>query len=293
MRRSPSIARSQRAASPGCPAARKPAAAEVSNRTRLVRLDRRPARCAPGPPSPPPPRRCRASARADCSATVGVVDGQRRGHRRRAQAIAAGTASMTTQKLHASVSPSVASAWSTSARAASAIGRGEDHRPVDALHQVHGDHRPARQRQGALEQPPCLLAVALLQPDLGQPLQAVRLTGGGVDVAVQVDRLDQLALGAVEVAHQQRRLADQGARERDAAQRSGAVGVPQQVLRLLDDLLRRAPVRRGGTRPRTGGRRTARWPAAACRGCGAAPSGTARTTHPGCVRPGPAARSGP
>ena len=83
---------------------------------------------------------------------------------------------------------------------------------------MHADHRPPGQRQRLLEQPLRPLAVAPGQPDLGQPLEAVRLAGGRVGVAVQVDRLLQLALGQVEVAHQQRRLPDQGGGEGDAAQ---------------------------------------------------------------------------
>ena len=98
------------------------------------------------------------------------------------------------------------------------------------------DHRPAGQRQRPLQQPMRLRAVAAGQPHLGEPLQAVRLARRGVDVAVQVDRLGQLALGPVEVALQQRRLADQGGGERDPAQRTGVRRPTAQLLGLLDHL---------------------------------------------------------
>ena len=61
---------------------------------------------------------------------------------------------------------------------------------------------------------------------------AVRLAGRGVGVAVQVDRLRQLALGEVEVAHQQRRLPDQRRREGHPAQRADLLGAAAQVLGL-------------------------------------------------------------
>ena len=78
--------------------------------------------------------------------------------------------------------------------------------------------------------------VALGQPHLGEPLQAVRLAGGRVDVAVQLDRLEQLPLGPVEVAGEQCGLPDQGGRERDPAQGAGVLGPPSQLLGLGDDL---------------------------------------------------------
>ena len=100
-------------------------------------------------------------------------------------------------------------------------GGGHDHRPVHPLQQVHADHRPAGQRQRPPQQAAGLGRSPLGEPHLGQPLQAVRLARRGVDLAVQVDRLDELALGQVEVAVEQRRLADErgGEGDRRAARR--------------------------------------------------------------------------
>ena len=64
----------------------------------------------------------------------------------------------------------------------------------------------------------------------------MRLTGGCVDVAVQVDRLDELTLGALEVTGQQSRLPDQRGGERDPPQRPGPGRASAQLLGLGDHL---------------------------------------------------------
>ncbi len=87
-----------------------------------------------------------------------------------------------------------------------------------------------------LEQRCGLLAVALGEPDLRQPLQAVRLSRCGVHVAVQVHRLEQLPLRPLEVAHQERGLADQRGGERHPAQGSRPARPGAQLLGELDDL---------------------------------------------------------
>ena len=84
---------------------------------------------------------------------------------------------MIEQKAQLSSTPRVDSARSTIALADGGIRGGEDHRAVDALQEVHGQHRPAGQGQGPLEQPVGLVPVTLGQPHLGQPLQRVGLPG--------------------------------------------------------------------------------------------------------------------
>ena len=147
----------------------------------------------------------------------------------RTQAIDAGTDSMIEQNRHASSQPSVDSARSTMARASSGVGRGEDHRAEDPLQEMLGDHRRARQRQRLLQQPHRRRAVALGDADLGEPLQRVRLAGRRPEVAVQVAGLGQLGGGELEVARQQRRLADQRRGERGGTQRAAAPGRRLQV----------------------------------------------------------------
>ena len=106
-----------------------------------------------------------------------------------------------------------------------------------------------------------LLAVALGQPHLGQPLQAVRLAAGRVDRrGAGPPPPGQLALGALEVALEQRRLADQGRGERHAAQRAVLLRAAPQAPRRARSPRRRASGRRAGTPPRRGARRTPRWP---------------------------------
>ena len=79
-------------------------------------------------------------------------------------------------------------------------------------------------------------AVALGDPHLGQPLQRVRLTGGGAEVAVQVAGFRQLGRGELQVAREQRRFADQRRGERGGPQRSAAPGGRLQVAGHADHL---------------------------------------------------------
>ena len=145
----------------------------------------------------------------------------------RAHAIVAGTASMIEQNWQKSSQPSVDSARSTMAWPRPA-GRGQDHRAEDAVQQVLGHDRAPGQRERPLQQPPRLRVVALGQPDLGEPLQRVRLARGGPEVAVQGAGLGQLGRGEVQVAGEQRRLADQRRGERGGPPRAAAPAVPRR-----------------------------------------------------------------
>ena len=101
---------------------------------------------------------------------------------------------------------------------------------------MHADGGPARQQQRLLEELSGLLAPALGQADLGQPLQAVRLAADRVDVRVQRDRLEELQLRAGHVAHHERRLPDEGGREGHPPQGAGLAGAAPKLLGLGDDL---------------------------------------------------------
>jgi len=87
------------------------------------------------------------------------------------------------------------------------------------------------------------IAVALSQPHLRQPLQAMRLATDGPQLVVQSLRLVELGCGPRQVPRQQARLPDHRARERDRAAGVDALRGPPQVLGDGDDLgVRRRPV---------------------------------------------------
>ncbi len=139
--------------------------------------------------------------------------------------------------------PNVDSARSTIARAVDGVGGGEDHRPVDPLQQVAGEHRPAGERQGAVEHPPGRVGITPGEVDLGQPLQAVGLATAGAEVVVQLDGFLQLAGREVEVARQHGRFADQRGGEGHGPQRAAAQrGVAQAAGRGDHVGVRRRPV---------------------------------------------------
>ena len=87
----------------------------------------------------------------------------------------------------------------------------------------------ARQRQRLLQQPHRRRVVALGDAHLGEPLQRVRLARRRAEVVVQVAGLGQLGRGELEVAGQERGLADQRRGERGGAQRAAAPGGRLQV----------------------------------------------------------------
>jgi hypothetical protein len=122
-------------------------------------------------------------------------------------------------------------------------GRGQDHRAEHAVQQVLGHDRAAGQAERPIQQPPGLRVVALGQPDLGQPLQRVRLAGGGPELSVSGAGFGQLGHGQVQVAGQQRRLAGQRPGERGGPPGPAPLRGPAQVPGQLHDLgVRRRPV---------------------------------------------------
>ena len=87
------------------------------------------------------------------------------------------------------------------------------------------------------------VVVAFGDAHLGEPLQRVRLARRRPEVVVQVAGLGQLGRGELEIAGQERGLADQRRRERGRAQRAAAPRRRLQVAGDLDDLgVRRRPV---------------------------------------------------
>jgi hypothetical protein len=78
--------------------------------------------------------------------------------------------------------------------------------------------RPAGERQRPAKQLLSFGTVPLSEAHLGEPLQAVRLAGGGSDVMVQLGGLGQLGIGKSEVTGEQRGLAAQGGGEGDRPQ---------------------------------------------------------------------------
>jgi hypothetical protein len=85
-------------------------------------------------------------------------------------------------------------------------GRGTDHRAEHAVQQVLGHYRVTGQRERPVQQLPGPGVVAVRRPDLGQPLERVRLASGRPDVPVPGGGLGQLGGREVQVTGQQRRL---------------------------------------------------------------------------------------
>ena len=209
-----------------------------------------------------------------------------------AQATAAGTASMTLQKVQASSWPRAAVAWSTTARALSTSGAARIIVPYTRCSRCSAiaDQRASGSARCSSRRG--LGAVALREAHLGEPLQAVGLPRGGADVVVQLGGLGELGLGEGEVAGEQRGLAAQRGGERDRPQHAGS---PRRVAQRGGE--RRAPprtawARRAGTPPRTGGCRTSTAPGPAVAHRRAARRRAGRTTPRAGARPGPAGRSG-
>ena len=128
-------------------------------------------------------------------------------------------------------------------RASSGLARGGDHRAVDPLQQMLRDHRRPSERQRLLHELHRLDPVALCDSHFREPLQRVRLTSGGPEVAVQLARLGQLARREIEVTRQQRSLPDQRRCERGSAERTAAASRDLQVAGEADHLVvRRLPI---------------------------------------------------
>ena len=117
------------------------------------------------------------------------------------------------------------------------VGRRGDQRPEDALQQVHADGGPARQQQRLVEE--------LLWPPSPRPW-ARRTSASRCMLcawppaasmsALQRDGLLELRLRAGQVAHHERRLADEGGREGHSPQGTGLAGAEPELLGLGDDL---------------------------------------------------------
>ena len=111
-----------------------------------------------------------------------------------------------------------------------------DHRAVEPLHEVHAHQGPACQGERSVQELLSPIAIAAREAHLGEPLQAQCLTGGCVDVAVELRRLGELPLGGVEVAHERAASPIERGGERHSPERSGIQGFAPQVLGLGDDL---------------------------------------------------------
>ncbi len=209
----------------------------------------------------------------------GRSDAPARGRRPRRRRSRPGTANMTAQNVHVGV-PQRRLGPVDQRPGRQRVRRGQDHRPVDALQQMHARSPTSGPAAAPGEQPrassrsPCASRTSasrcrLCASPAGASMSRCRSTASA-----------QLAFGALEVTHQQGRLADQRRGEGDATQGTDSGRRAAAGPRLLDDLVvgdRAVEEVLGDAQVRV---EESRGEPLLRRASAAARSGTARTTRP-------------